>query len=827
MDKMEDEKPRLDSQTIIDDLTAICNSLGKMDENDGTYMKDRDCKSCLKEMLRYLNADSDEHTARVTLGSFNIIKSDLIPLMVQYCDFNEGDPDMFTTILRLCGNLTTSISVLFQKKEPSNEPEFLKLQHELLRGLIGFKEAFASDDAVWSTLNVHLRHNEDDEITFERLVILIRNILDIPIETTDDLRMPNSFDAHEMCLHRMNRSGMMDTLIRIAGESSKGMEYCFHLTEIIYLMLRNQNPETVARSKPEMQQKKFDESDIDKKRLAELSARNKRSRQSENLNALRFRNGVRFIVQNRRSTGDNPIIVHKLLRDRETITFDAGKTELRKAKNRKPISLKTSIEISNMNTKSSKLSYGLRTFCQQFVEKIYNNYMQQIKYNLIQKRAQDDDESYYLWMIQFFTAFTRHMGLNIDYISETLSTSSLHFIQILITNHQDKLKIEKKNFHEVSRRLHLAIRAYREILLLLKSIDSDSPFFQTAKTIKKNIFTENEYSSLLTTLFQQYDEPKHSVLYLEDLIVTNSIFLELLDSFNCEIDNNQEAEQSGTPPKKRGKKFDYRTAGFMMRYCCPDVLKAHVTILKKFKNNSDELNLAILKFFERIVYDCKSENFLFQISIFKCLTDIVDYNSTLPGYDRFKSIAYHLFESFGALANRKRWLFQDILFWTLGEGVNEPEESYLSESQKKEPENEEGDKEEAEGELGLPNDYPLSDLQAELGLSDEDSLPSLGAESPRNDKSQPVDQLVESDNAYPLADLQAELEMSDGDPLPSLHDELEGNSQIQPPSPQTDSKSHEEKSSSPVMIDPTVANEPAVGMSDQLDTHSDEEISNA
>lgn len=813
-----DDKVSSDSQAIIDDLTAVCNSLGKVDENDGTYMKDRDCKPCLKEILRYLITDSDQHVSRILLGSLNVIGSDLLPLIVQYCDFNEGDPDMFTTILRLCTNLTTSISILFDKKEKSDQPEFLRMQTKLSRGLLKYKEAFASDDKVWSTLNVHLRHNEDDEITFERLIILIRNILHIPVNLTDNLGVKNEFDAHEMCLHRMEKSGMLNTLIRLASESSKGMEYCFHITEIIYLMLRDQNPETIAKSRPGIYNKKLDDLDADKKRLAELSARDRRSKRELNLSARRFRFASPFIVNNRRSISENPLITCSLIHARESVKFDLGKTELRKAKNRRPISSETSISISEANTKGSKISYGLKTFCQQFVEKVYNNYMQQIKFNLIQKRAQDDDESYYLWMIQFFTAFTRHMNLSIDHISETLSTSTLHFIQMLITNHLDKLKVEKKSYHDVSRRLHLALRAYREILYLLKSIDSESPFAQTVKTIKKNIFTENEYCSLLTTLFQQYDEPKHSVLYLEDLIKTNSVFLELLDSFNCELDH--ESEQSGTPPKKRGKKFDYRTAGFMMRYCCPDVLKAHVNVLKKFRDNSDSLNLAILKFFERIAYDCKNENALFQISLFKCLIEICDYCSTLPGYERFKKLTCSLLQNYGALANKKRWMFQDLLFWTMGEGVIEQEEVDPPEDKMSESQNLEN----ADAGPEMPNEYPLSDLQAELGLSDEDSLPNPEFKSGKEEDEHPplAANQPESDNAFPLADLQAELEMSDVEPLPSPDHESETNDEIL--ISQLDVESHKEKSSDSDLMDPTVAEGLVDRMSDQLETLDDEEI---
>lgn len=680
-----EEEPQIDDQTITDDIIVVCNSLGKVDENDGKYMKDRDCKPCLRELLRHLNADSSKHTARLAFGSMNIIKSDLIPLIVQYCDYNDGDPEMFTTILRLCTNLTSSILLLYEKEDQEviTDPEHVKIRNRLLTSLYNYKEAFASDDKVWSTFNVYLRNYEDEEVNFERLIILIRNILHIPVDSTGDMGIHSDFDAHDMCLYRMDKSGMLDTLIKLSSESQRGMEFCFHISEIIYFMLRDQNAETLAQSKSELFKRKLDDQDADKKRLRELSAREKRAKHSKDSNnaMFRFRSGPLFVVQNCRSISDDPLLVSKLLPDRQVLKFDQGKTEVKKAKNKKPISSESSLAISDSNTKRSKASYGLKLFCKQFVEKTYNNYMVQIKYNLIQKRAQEDDETYYLWMIQFFTAFTRHMKLNLDHISETLSTSTLHYIQILITNHQDKLKMEKKKFHDISKRLHLALRAYREILYLIKSIGPDSEFAQTVKTIKRNIFTEVEYSSLLVSLFQQYNEPKHSELYLEDLIETNSVFLELLDSFNSELDDEKEkteveVEIETRPKKKKGKKFDYKTAGFMMRYCNPDVLRAHVYVLSKFRRNSDSVNLAILKFFERIAYDCKCENVLFQITLFKCLIDIVEYDSTLPGFERFKKLTLYLFSNFGGKANEKRWMFQDLLFWTMGEdgsNIMEPE----------------------------------------------------------------------------------------------------------------------------------------------------------
>lgn len=780
----EEEQKQENTGYINDDLTAVCNSLGKIDDNDGTYMKDRDCKACLREIQRYLNADLKHHTARITLGSYNILKCDLIPLLVQYCDYNEGDPELFNTILRLCTNITSSTILLFgNKEEIENKEEHLKLENKLLNGLYGYKQAFADCDQIWSTLNTHLRHNRDDDLIFERIIILIRNILHIPVDSTADMGSHSEFDTHDMCIYRMEKSGMLNTILGLTADSNKGAEFCFHLTEIIYLLLRNQNPETLAKVSPDYLEGKFSNAEMDeaRRRYKEVSERNRRERERRSRITNQFRcKGSTFVVKNMRSLSNNNLVWNgPLITTRDEINFDIGKTRIRKAKNKKPLPSETFMNISDKNTKPTRISYELRVFCEKFIKDVYNDYMQQIKHNLIQKRSQENDETYYLWAIQFFTAFSRHLSLNVDFISETLSTSTLHFIQILMTSYQEKIKIEKKAYQDISKRLHLAIRAYREILYLIRTVSNDPDYCNKIEVIKKNIFTELEYSTLLLNLFQQYDEPKHSYHYLEDLIHTNHIFLELLEEYskthgpvpfeqddddeddeledesdddlvkefiddkektddNDNIQNNEigvedtpddqvneniiestkmdddEINETGEQnndakneedkfssdlpdiiddevmdkkgkkkdsskkkrkkkKKKKSKNKDFTSAHFMTRYCCPDVIISHLKVLKNFKTNDKTINLALLKFFERLVYDCKNDVILCQASVFRCLLEIAEYHSSLAGQDGFKTLLIHLIENFGRMANKRRWMFQELLFWKTTNDVIEIE----------------------------------------------------------------------------------------------------------------------------------------------------------
>lgn len=395
----------------------------------------------------------------------------------------------------------------------------------------------------------------------------------------------------------------------------------------------------------------------------------------------------------------------------------------------------------------------------EFVEKVYGNYMQHIKHNLIQKKAAENDETYYLWAVQFFTSFNQQLFLKLDNLAETLSTSTVHFIQILITSYHDKLKVEKNKplKIQISRRLHLGIRAYREILILLKSIQRDSEFWDTSEKIKKNIYTDKDYNCLLLNSFQEYEEHNYCREFLEDLIVANDIFLDSINEFGAEH--------------------------FTARYCNPHVIKSYVDILKSFKTNTDQINLAVLKFMKRIVFECHQETILMQISIFKCLLKIMDYK-LIPEHEQYVSLTQHLIEKFGAMANKKRWMYQELLFLksmndvveienavdppqapqeaARNEQDDDPLDDILGPMADEQPadENVETQAEEQEGEK-QDRSQSLDDLLAELGS--DSSNHSEKAPEPRQDSNFDLDLSSDESQQVPSEPLRLFSSSSDDD----------------------------------------------------------------
>ena len=106
----------------------------------------------------------------------------------------------------------------------------------------------------------------------------------------------------------------------------------------------------------------------------------------------------------------------------------------------------------------------------------YNNLMSVVKDNLVRQRAQNNDETYYLWSLRFFMEFNREYKFRPDLVVETLNKSSFHFVQNQLQNYKDNYDHEKKNRPMCliwARRMHLAVRAYQELLMSLVAMVSE------------------------------------------------------------------------------------------------------------------------------------------------------------------------------------------------------------------------------------------------------------------------------------------------------------------------------------------------------------------
>ena len=87
-----------------------------------------------------------------------------------------------------------------------------------------------------------------------------------------------------------------------------------------------------------------------------------------------------------------------------------------------------------------------------------------VKDNLNRQRAQQNDETYYLWALKFFMEFNRIHKFRVELVTETMSKSTFHYIHQQMEAYKDNYEHEKRNRPMCltwARRMHLAIKAYQ------------------------------------------------------------------------------------------------------------------------------------------------------------------------------------------------------------------------------------------------------------------------------------------------------------------------------------------------------------------------------
>lgn len=85
-----------------------------------------------------------------------------------------------------------------------------------------------------------------------------------------------------------------------------------------------------------------------------------------------------------------------------------------------------------------------------------------------------------------------------------------HYVQQQMEKYYDMIKVEKKKFAPWVRRLHLALRAYKELLNTLLAMDksNDPTVKESSKVLKSNIFYVLEYREFILSTFLNYDDNK-------------------------------------------------------------------------------------------------------------------------------------------------------------------------------------------------------------------------------------------------------------------------------------------------------------------------------
>ncbi|CAH0763660.1 unnamed protein product [Diatraea saccharalis] len=513
------------------ELSATCNALGTFDKKSEKYLIDDFTLNTVKDLIRYLRRDGEDHEIRRHFGQTKVLQTDLIPMLVTHWENEE----LFDVTLRLLVNLTNPALLLYREEVPVERTA----RHnylQILSHLQSYKEEAFTKVETWNVFAKKLakvleidwsERDEDTGLVIERILILIRNILHVPADLDKERRPENDASIHDQVLWALNQAGILDIILYMSSENEK--QYFMHILEIISHLLREQNPNSLADAalQRSVDEKLRDEQELLSLRMTENKNRINKIKQYSASRHSRF--GGTYVVQNMKSLSENEIICLKPLNKISNLDFSGSKkSKFIRPKNRRPV------ESGTMERRSAfAIRLFLKEFCIEFLNSSYNPLMHYVKDVLVRARAQQNDESYYLWAVKFFMEFNRGYNFQVGLVSETMSVPMFHYVQQQMEKYYDMIKLEKKKFTPWVRRLHLSLRAYKELLNTLLAMEktTDQSVKDSAKVLKSNIFYVLEYREFILDTVLNFDENKMPRSYLVDLIETVHLFLKMLEHY--------------------------------------------------------------------------------------------------------------------------------------------------------------------------------------------------------------------------------------------------------------------------------------------------------
>ncbi|XP_074785618.1 protein timeless homolog isoform X2 [Athene noctua] len=508
------------------ELLATCSALGYL-EGD-VYHREPDCLESVKDLIRYLRHEDETRDVRQQLGAAQILQNDLLPLLVQH----PQDKGLFDAVVRLMVNLTQPALLCFGKVPPDAASRHHFLQ--VLSYLQAYKEAFASEK-VFGVLSEKLydllqldweQRQEEDTLLIERILLLVRNVLHVPADPAEEQGVDGDASVHDRVLWALHISGM-DDLLKFLASAPSEQQWALHVLEIISLMFRDQSPEELAALGQGQAAAEHGEDtrELETLRQRELAEKRARALQRPSRHS-RF--GGSYVLQGLKAIGDRDVVFHKGLHNLKSYSHDLGKE-----KRRVPRRRQAPPEAEPPHRSARNVRLFLRCFCQDFLEGCYNRLMLLVKDQLVREKAQEHDETYYLWATAFFMAFNRRRGFRPELVSETVGVRAFHFIEQNLTTYYEMALMDKKEAVTWARRMHLALKAYQELLRTVQEMDRspEQAVRDSSQVIKSNIFYLMEYRELFLALFRKFDETKQPRSFLRDLVETAHLFLRMLERF--------------------------------------------------------------------------------------------------------------------------------------------------------------------------------------------------------------------------------------------------------------------------------------------------------
>ena len=292
---------RTDAEKHQSMLLALCTGLGATtfeEGSDGTRIRSiemgEDCQACIADIQRYLRRDDSMKSIFKLLSSWDLVQTRLLPLIYKY----QNDKQLQFSATKLVVMLTMPPENGFSQaasRQASDVVErlrggererkalaFLTVPH--VRYLQEMKSSFLSSHVLECFVDMltdarardGFDRDEHDLRVIELVLSLFRNLLSVPNgapkNSTKDEHFSHLQENFIVALEREHIVELVLHLIQHVNEEDT-KEWNLLLLEIMYLLLRGQNPASLLASPQERQVEEEEEEEEEEKEEEESHKR--------------------------------------------------------------------------------------------------------------------------------------------------------------------------------------------------------------------------------------------------------------------------------------------------------------------------------------------------------------------------------------------------------------------------------------------------------------------------------------------------------------------------------------------------------------------------
>ncbi|EDW59287.1 protein timeless homolog isoform X1 [Drosophila virilis] len=532
---------------LLADIDATCAALGVSDGK--RYQAEPHAAEGLKHLIWILRRDLDNHEYRRHLGHAKVLQTDLVYMLPDYVQHEE----LADLLIRLLVILTNPTLLLYREGPPKDN-HGRKVFLELIDILQGYKVAFAKDK-IWTALFDKLKQaleiafairSEEQNLLIERILVLVRNVLQVPANPEAECRADNDASLHDQVIWALHQTGMLDLVLFIVSSPDEE-QFHLHGLEIICLLYREQSAESLADASL---QRSLSEKQRDQQELLAARRREMARRQARPPPGRHSRFGGTYVIRNMKSVSDRDIICHQPLQRVSAMDFDREK----QAQKRSHRHIKEEGQVTRRSAFTVRLC--LREYCIEVLRSAYNTLVRQVR-RVLERNAgsSSHDDSYLLWAIRFFMEFNRLSGLQLQLVSESLSVQCFHWVLTRMQHDMDMIQCDKKQARLWAKRLHVALLTFRELLqslLALQKLKDDVNARGLFDMLLNNVCYVLEYRETILHLLMNYNEAHSTKVFLRDVVETANVFIKMMERFCQDAVVVQDKRRAGGGKRNAG-----------------------------------------------------------------------------------------------------------------------------------------------------------------------------------------------------------------------------------------------------------------------------------